>query len=179
MRGQLLIAGPGLTDPNFHRAVVLMLEHSDEGALGVILNRPTEIDLADHLPGWSRLAADPQVVFVGGPVEQGGVLALGRADTEEPIDGFVPLLDTIGVVDLDQDPDAVDAIDDVRAFTGYAGWGPGQLEAEIAEGGWLQGQADPAEALAGQPADLWRRVVARLPAPLNRLRHYPDHVSNN
>lgn len=128
LRGRLLLAGPTLIDPNFFRAVVLVLEHTEEGAIGVILNRPTDLPVHEALPTWSSAVSEPEVVFVGGPVGAGTAIALGRGlDVDELVGSF-------GMVDLDAEPDE---FRDVRLFSGYAGWGAGQLESELAQNAWL------------------------------------------
>src|SRR5690606_2960586 len=101
--GKLLIAEPLLADPNFDRSVVLMIEHTDEGALGVVLSRPTDLEVSDVLSDWSDLAAPPEVLYMGGPVEQNGVLALGRRRPGVEVGdalGLTPVLGDVGTVDL-------------------------------------------------------------------------------
>ncbi len=158
--GRLLVATPDLPDPNFAHAVVLLIEHNDEGAFGVIVNRPSDVPLASALPGWEQLAADPPQVFVGGPVQQDGAVALGRAHAGAALAKDV--LPSVGVVDLEQDPvlAGVD-LETVRVFAGYAGWSPGQLESEIADGGWFVVDAEPADVFSDDPDDLWRTVLHR------------------
>ncbi len=160
-RGQLLVATPELGDPNFDRTVVLLLEHTADGAVGVVLNRPSETDLADagtDWGGWDALAAPPGVIFVGGPVARTAVIAVAHtADAQVP--GFQPVLgDSVGIVDLTTAPEGVDA---VRLFAGYAGWGGGQLEAEISAGGWFIFDALPSDPLSGDPEELWAAVLRR------------------
>src|SRR5687768_2508756 len=129
VRGKLLVATPDLEDPNFFRTVVLMLEHTDDGALGVVLNRPTIAELTEPLPAWAPMAAEPAVVFTGGPVQPEAAIGLGRRTPGEgEPDGFAALFGDLGTVDLERPPDAVvPVIDRIRVFAGYAGWGPGQL----------------------------------------------------
>jgi putative transcriptional regulator len=125
VRGRLLVATPDLADPNFSRTVVLMLEHGDEGALGVVLNRPIDLSVAEVLPDWVHLISAPACLFVGGPVAPTAVIGLGRGDG--PV--FQPLFDGLGTLDLDLDPAAyAPTMAGLRVFVGYAGWGPGQLE---------------------------------------------------
>jgi putative transcriptional regulator len=179
--GRLLLAGPGLEDPNFRRTVVFMIEHSDEGALGVVLNRPSEIDLDEAIPQWADLAAEPSNVFIGGPVEQGAVLGLGHVVADEAPTGVTPINAGIGVLDLEADP--VHLLGDVaaiRLFTGYAGWGPGQLDGEIALGGWIIVDAEPGDVTTTEPVDLWRAVLRRQPDhDLALLAMFPDDLSAN
>ena len=170
LRGRLLLAGPGLIDPNFFRAVVLVLEHSDEGSLGVILNRPTDLRVLDALPEWSSTVSDPDVVFVGGPVSPGTAIGIGRGPDVEPVVG------NFGIVDLDAEPAL---FDDVRLFSGYAGWGPGQLEGELIEDAWFVLAPEPADVSSTDADDLWSSVLARQPRPLSLLALYPDEPAFN
>jgi putative transcriptional regulator len=186
--GKLLIAEPMLEDPNFDRTVVLMIEHTPEGALGVVLNRPTELEVDAVLGDWASLAANPPVVYMGGPVEQNGVLALAR---RRPLDdrdgddmfetpGWTSVLGEIGTVDLHADPeDVADGIDGIRFFAGYSGWGGGQLEAELAEGAWLVVPADPGDVFAADPETMWRAVLRRQGGKVAMLAHFPAHPSLN
>lgn len=180
-RGRLLVAGPPLEDPNFRRTVVFMIEHNDDGALGVVLNRPSPIDIADALPQWVGLAAAPPAVFIGGPVEQGAVLGLGRLVDDAAPEGLTPVHAGIGVLDLEADPARLQGdVGGVRLFTGYAGWGPGQLEAELAMGGWFVVDAEPSDVTTTAPDDLWRAVLRRQPdEDLALLALFPDDLSAN
>ena len=129
LRGKLLLATPGLVDPNFFRSVVLLLEHNEGGALGVVLNRPTDTAVQEALPTWADLAAEPAVVFTGGPVQPDSAIGLGLASLGDEPDGFAPLLGGVGSVDLAREPDDIrPAPERLRVFAGYSGWGEGQLE---------------------------------------------------
>jgi putative transcriptional regulator len=177
-KGRLLVATPLLGDPNFDRTVVLMIEDNDDGALGVVLNRPTPIEVLEPLPEWIRFVGHPSVVFLGGPVSRGSVLALAQVDAGA-VDDFEPVLGSIGVLDLSLDPDTLGGIGEVRFFTGYAGWGPRQLDAEIDEAAWFVVDADPNDALTTDPDDLWSTVLRRQPPPLRRFALYPDDIAAN
>src|SRR5262249_16998779 len=155
----LLVATPALGDPNFDRTVVFILEHNEEGALGLVLNRPSPVEVNDPLPDWSSLAANPATVFVGGPVSRSSVIALARrtdaADLDDDV--FTPILGRLGVVDLTSDAVLVSlSLVDVRVFAGYAGWGGGQLESEIDQGAWWVVDADTTDAMSDDPENLWR-----------------------
>ncbi len=177
--GRLLVATPAIGDPNFERTVVFLLDHDEEGALGLVLNRPSDLEAAEVMPGWSDLAARPGVVFSGGPVEQEGIIGLGRR-RDEAAGPFQTTVGTIGVIDLDAQPvDAIGAVDGIRLFAGYAGWGAGQLEAELLAQGWWIVDADPADALTDEPGGLWNKVLRRQPEPLRRWGLYPPDVSLN
>jgi putative transcriptional regulator len=179
--GRLLIAEPMLGDPNFDRTVVLMIEHSDDGALGVVLNRPTELEVGAVLGEWADLAASPPVLYMGGPVEQNGVLALGRRRTGEgSVPGWSQILGEVGTVDLNLEPgDLAGGLDGVRFFAGYSGWGGGQLERELAEGAWLVVAADAGDVFAPDPDTMWRAVLRRQRGKVSMLADFPAHPSLN
>lgn len=178
-RGRLLVASPPLVDPNFDRTVVYLLEHADDGTVGVIINRPTDTDLDDVLPEWRPLAGTPAVVFEGGPVSRDGAIALARAGAEAS-DGYAPLVDGIGTVQLDRDPlDLGAPCTDLRVFSGYAGWSPGQLEAEIEQGGWWVADGSPDDVFSDTPAELWRTVVRRQRGSVALFANYPDDATVN
>jgi putative transcriptional regulator len=177
--GMLLVATPPLVAPNFDRTVVLLLEHGDGGAVGLVLNRPSDTRVAEALPGWELLAAEPSQVFVGGPVSEDAAIALGAARRPDPGSGFMPVVGEVGTIDLHRDPDEVwDDITAVRIFAGYAGWGPGQLEDELANHAWvvLPGEADD---VMGPPEDLWRRVLRRQGGTTAWLANAPTDPSVN
>jgi putative transcriptional regulator len=169
MRGQLLVASPSLEDPNFTRTVVLLLAHGEEeGALGVVLNRPSPAELGEILPQWHDQAAEPTKVFLGGPVSIKSAICLAvpsaRAASvaarpvgvEETVAGLVS-------VDLERDPDEIaPALYGLRVFSGYAGWSAGQLESELTAGGWILTDPLPGELLTDAPESLWSTVLKRL-----------------
>jgi putative transcriptional regulator len=162
LRGRLLVATPDLEDANFFRTVVLLLEHSPDGALGVVLNRPADTPVADPLPAWAGLVPEPAVCFVGGPVQPDGAIGLARAHGDAPPAGYAPLFDDLGTVDLEQDPDAIaPRIDRVRVFVGHSGWGPGQLEREVDAGGWFVVPLEASDPWTDTPDRLWRGVLRR------------------
>lgn len=179
--GKLLVATPVLTEGTFSRTVVQLLQHSaEDGALGVVLNRPSGTSVAEVLPGWALLAPDPVVVFEGGPVQQTAAICLGRlahGAPEDPSYVAVPGAPWLGTLDLDLD--AADAVEEVRVFAGYAGWTAGQLEDEVAEGAWWVLDALPGDAFATQPEQLWRQVLRRQGMPLALVASYPPDPSLN
>jgi putative transcriptional regulator len=158
--GKLLIAIPSLPDANFFRSVVFMIEHSDDGAIGVVLNRPANVRV-DQL--WEKLAPELDVerkesVYLGGPV-QGPVLALhdNYAFSERSvIDGVYMTMSGEKLNQLVMEPNGK-----LKAFTGYSGWAPGQLEAEIERGGWLLASAEPKHVF-GDCNELWKDVCAEV-----------------
>jgi len=170
--GRLLVATPTLLDPNFYRAVLLMLEHDANGALGVVLNRPLDHRVADHLPGWAPYLTEPGQIFLGGPVQSEMAVGVARRPDAATRDDWPSVLDGIGVVDVSADPATIDGIDRMRIFAGYAGWSAGQLEFEIAAGSWFVFDATPDDVFTDDPAGLWRRVVRRQPG---RVALYADH----
>jgi putative transcriptional regulator len=177
--GRLIVANPLLPDPNFDRTVVMLLAYGDEGALGVVLNRPSETLLAAPLPRWERLAASPAVVFVGGPVQHQAVICLARAFGHPaaaiPPDGWSAVLPEVGTIDLDLDPDELQtSLSQVRVFAGYAGWTAGQLEAEIGAGAWWILDALPEDAFCDEPDELWKQVLRRQGGSLALVASYPD-----
>ena len=158
LKGQLLLASPALFDPNFRRAVVLITEHTDEGAAGLVLNRPSETAVADAVPDLLPLVAEEERVYVGGPVQGSAVLVL--AEFDDPEEAALLVVDDVGFVPGDGDFDLLAAATRrARVFAGYAGWGPGQLEAELEESSWIV-ESSPAPELFPEPeADLWAHVL--------------------
>jgi putative transcriptional regulator len=177
LAGRLLVATPRLSDGIFDLAVVLLLEHGDDGALGVVLNRPSELSLVAALPDWVEAAAEPAVVFAGGPVEREALIALGRPDAV----GSGPLVLGLHSVDLDDQPDDLVSagIGEVRVFAGYAGWSPGQLDGELAVGAWWALDAEPDDVFCADPEALWARVLRRAGGDLALYAHYPEDASAN
>jgi putative transcriptional regulator len=186
LAGRLLVATPMLGDPNFRRTVVLVVEdEATEGTLGVVLNRPTEVTVAQVLEPWTALVSDPSVIFKGGPVSPNSALGLAMVPGgEEPV-GWRALDETalvtrLGLVDLDTPPQLLaGGIASFRVFAGYAGWGPGQLQAEIEEGAWYVVAAEPADPFAPEPARLWGAVLRRTGGTLALMATYPDDPSLN
>jgi len=184
--GRLLVATPLLGDPNFRRTVVLVVEHEDvQGTLGVVLNRPTTIGVDQVLDQWTEHATEPSVVFRGGPVAPNSALALAMIPgKDEPVgwralDG-APALARLGLLDLDTPPRLLAPdITSLRVYAGYAGWSPGQLEAEIEEGAWYVLTAQPGDVFAPDPDRLWRQVLRRQEGDLAFLATYPDDPTLN
>ncbi|HUQ39989.1 MAG TPA: YqgE/AlgH family protein [Acidimicrobiales bacterium] len=181
LRGRLLVASPQLTEATFEHTVVLMLEHTDTGAVGVVLNRPSTLEVADTVGGWHRLAADPAVVFVGGPVSPRSAIGLAHVGgTVGGDDEWTPVDGRLGTVDLGRPPEALATpIDWVRIFSGYSGWGAGQLENELRMGGWIVADAEEDDACTPTPHDLWRTVIRRQPGLTPALANFPDEPRSN
>jgi len=174
-----MVASPAMLDPNFHRTVVLLIEHGEEGALGVVLNRATEMPVGEPLPAWHDHAAAPAVVFVGGPVQRSSAICLGRTTDPEGSVGFGPVFDGVGTVDLNEAPDDVPGVATVRVFAGHAGWGPLQLEDELDEGAWVVCDAWPGDVFDPEPDLLWDRVVERQPGVVPLLTRFPPDPDLN
>ncbi|MDF6020719.1 YqgE/AlgH family protein [Streptomyces sp. JH34] len=194
LTGRLLVAAPALADPNFDRAVVLLLDHDEEGSLGVVLNRPTPVGVGDVLESWAGLTGRPEVVFQGGPVSLDSALGVALIPGDEgaregsvhrPGGGAAPLgwrrvHGAICLVDLDAPPELLAAeLGSLRIFAGYAGWGPGQLETELKEGAWYVVESEPGDVSSPHPENLWRAVLRRQRSELAMIATYPDDPSLN
>src|SRR5262249_19740777 len=159
LRGHLLVASPALLDPNFRRTVVLITEHTDDGAAGLVLNRPSLVEVAAAVPQLEELVDEDEQVWVGGPVQPEGVLVLG--EFLDPDDAAVSLFDALGFPPLDEPEEIVPATTRRRVFAGYAGWGAGQLEEEVANEDWILEAALADDAFTEEPDELWREVLRR------------------
>lgn len=178
--GQLLVATPRLADPNFARSVLLILNHDEDGALGVVINRPSELEVSEVLPGWAHAVARPPFVFGGGPVSRDSALCVAVALGAGPPAGFQRVAGSYGLVDLDAEPgEVIPDLAGLRVFSGYAGWGPGQLESEIEEGSWYVVASLPGDLVSAQPNRLWRHVLRRQPGELAYVATFPDNPSLN
>jgi putative transcriptional regulator len=183
--GDLLVATPALADPSFESSVVLLLDLDDDGALGVILNRPSSVPVGDILPDWTDLVAPPDVLFKGGPVSTDSALAVGASMTlgtdpdVEPV-GFRRLYDDVGIVDLDTPtPILAPALTHLRIFAGYAGWGAEQLADEIASDAWYVVPSARADLFGSDPLGLWKRVLRRQPGELAWMSTRPVDPTMN
>lgn len=177
LRGQLLIAGPSLVDPNFWRTVVLVGEHSDEGALGVVLNRPSETPVDEAVPQLADLADGMGAVHVGGPVQSSAVVVL--ADFENPEEAGSLVVDSIGFLSTEVDPESLGELRRARVYVGYAGWGPGQLDGELEEGSWIVEPALAEDVFTSDPDGLWSNVLRRKGGPFSVLASMPPDPSLN
>jgi len=169
--GRLLVATPLLIDPNFWRTVVLLLQHDQDGSIGVVLNRPTVEQVETHIPVWGPVAARPGTVHFGGPVDPRIAIGLATGQSGEPTG--VPGL---SIVDLEASPGPELAA--VRIYSGYSGWGQGQLEAEIAEGSWYVVPASPDDPF-DRPEGQWSRILRRQKGHLALVSTFPDDVDLN
>lgn len=170
-KGILLVASPSLTDPNFQQTVLLILEHGREGTVGVILNRPTDVLLSDVLPDLPMLKKTPHRLFAGGPVGRAQMVLLFRLEGPYPdarliFDGIY--VGTLGVLErIITQPKGAETF---RAFAGFAGWAPGQLDHELLEGAWGVLPKHSFEIFDKDPATLWPDSVTRLQAPMTISR---------
>jgi putative transcriptional regulator len=181
LTGQLLVATPRLEHPTFRRTVILLLDHDEDGALGVVVNRPSEVDVDVVLPTWQPFVTTPGRLFQGGPVATDSALGLVDVglDGEEPL-GVRRLYGSVGLVDLDTPPEVVAAeLKGLRIFAGYAGWSAGQLEGEIAEGSWYVVPSLPADPFTAAPEGLWQAVLRRQGGDLAFVAAYPDDPMMN
>lgn len=178
LRGQLLVAGPDLLDPNFRRTVVLVGEHGEEGAMGVVLNRPSPVTVDDAVPPLAGLVDDGDVVHVGGPVQPQAIVVLGDfVDTGQAASLVVG---TIGFLPGEiEGPDDVPGLARARVYAGYAGWGAGQLESELAESSWIVVPASPDDVFTAEPEGLWSEVLRRKGGPFAILATMPVDPSSN
>jgi len=175
LKGQLLIASSGLLDPNFHRTVVLVAEHSEEGAMGLVLNRPAEVAVADAAPQLESLVGPEEPVFVGGPVEGQAVVVL--AEFEEPHEAAALVLGDIGF--MPAETEAEPATRRARVFAGYAGWAAGQLEAELEENAWIVEPARTDDVFAAPGEDVWSDILRRKGGQFAVLSLMPPDPSLN
>ena len=178
--GKLLIATPAIGDGNFEQSVIYMLHHDDSGALGVIINAPTELDVAELLPRWGELATEPAVVFRGGPVETNGFIGVGRLVGQAPDDMIVVSGTDLVTVDLEGDPAITAAhIDRLRLFRGYAGWGAHQLDTELSAGAWFTVESEGNDMWSTDASALYEDVLRRQRGELRWFANAPLDPSQN
>lgn len=177
-RGRLLVAAPGLGDPNFDRTVVFMLDHNEGGALGLVINRPRG-DLDVPFDAWKHLI-DPEILYFGGPVEPDALIGLGLVPTRTPDGQVIESVECIEPVDLDEDPATMDAPPTrVRIFHGYAGWSSQQLDTELDMGAWIVLTAQASDVFTNDPDELWRTVLARQRGEVSWLADCPPDTTLN
>lgn len=159
-RGRFLVANRSLRDPTFAETVILLVDYDDDGALGVVVNRPTDVPLVAALPDVKELNKRKDLVFLGGPVARDRMVILLRARAAPPqsILVFDQVYATGSLSAVRQSLDHGGAL---RAYAGYAGWAPGQLDAEVARGDWLIGPADSKAIFEDSPSSLWSRLIER------------------
>lgn len=176
LKGHLLIADGGLLDPNFRRTVVLVVDHDDEGAAGVILNRPGSMPVREAVPTLGGLVDEAEPVYVGGPVGPDAAVLL--ADFSDPSIAEDLVFGTIGMLG-DLPSDGSEGIGRLRVFGGYAGWGPGQLEEELSRDDWVTDIARPSDVFTTHPRELWAEVLKRKGGRFELLATMPLDPSLN
>lgn len=177
LQGQLLVASPGLLDPNFRRTVVLVTEHTEEGAAGLVLNRPSPAAVAELVPALEELVDEGEQVWMGGPVQPNGVLVLG--EFVDPDDAAVPLFGSLGFPSLEEPEDVLVATTRRRVFAGYAGWSAGQLEDELERDDWIVEESQPDDAFTEAPGELWADVLRRKGGVYELVARMPEDPSVN
>lgn len=179
LTGRLLVAMPVLDDPAFSRAVVLLIDHDEDGALGIVLNRASEVPVSEATESLIDLIPAPGVLFGGGPVEPDALVAIGHAhDGVGQVD--TTIVKGLRLVDLDSDPVIAGVeLSQVRLFAGYAGWAPGQLEHEVWHGAWAVVDIEPSDVFTPDPENLWRDVLARQRGNVRLIADYPADATLN
>jgi putative transcriptional regulator len=160
LKGKLLLASPTLLDPNFARTVVLVAEHGEDGAMGLVLNRPAEATVGEAAPELERLVAGEEPLYVGGPVQPTAVIVL--ASFADPSAAGLLIREDVGFLsaqlELEQSRDVTERL---RVFAGHAGWGPGQLDDELEREDWIVEDPRPEEIFSADPEELWSAVLTR------------------
>jgi putative transcriptional regulator len=178
LRGQLLVASPTLVDPNFSRTVVLIAEHGDDGAMGIVLNRRSELEVADAAPALAELVEGGAHVHAGGPVQPAAVVIV--AEFAEPDRAAALISGRVGFVAAESDFTTLAGdVDRVRVFAGMAGWAPGQLEAELERDDWFIEPATPDDVFAPDPEALWSSVLERKGGQYALVARMPPDPSLN
>jgi putative transcriptional regulator len=178
LAGQLLLASPALMDPNFRRTVVLIGVHNPDGAMGVVLNRPSGVTVGEAVPQLQEAVAEREPVYLGGPVQPGSVVLL--AEFLDPAPAGLLVLGRIGFPAADADLAGLgDVIARRRVFAGFAGWGEGQLDAELEHGDWIAHNAQPEDVFSDDPEELWGSVLARKGGSYALLARMPADPSMN
>jgi putative transcriptional regulator len=170
LQGKLLVSSPSLLDPNFRKTVVLVAHHDDEGAMGLVLSRPSEVAAAAAVPLLEGIPGSDDPVFVGGPVQPEAFMVL--AEFEDVDEAAAPIMEDLGFMPADIEPDDL-SIKRMRLFAGYSGWGAGQLEAELEEPSWIVVDAETDDAFANDPDELWRTVLHRKGGPFSLMENMP------
>lgn len=178
LSGQLLLASPALHDPNFERAVILIGVHSEEGAMGVVLNRPSTVTVGEAVPQLEQAVAEEEPVYVGGPVQPSSIVCL--AEFLDPSPAGLLVLGRIGFPAPDAGiEELTEATARRRVFAGYAGWSEGQLDEEVAGGDWIAHAALPDDVFTDVPQELWSAVLKRMGGGYALLARMPPDPSVN
>ncbi|HEX4525949.1 MAG TPA: YqgE/AlgH family protein [Gaiellaceae bacterium] len=170
LQGKLLVSSPALHDPNFRKTVVLIAHHDEEGAMGLVLSRPSDVAAVDAVPALEGLPGAGDPIFVGGPVQPEAFMVL--AEFNDVDDAAAPIMDRLGFMPAESEPEDL-SISRMRLFAGYSGWGIGQLEAELEEASWIVVDALTDDAFADDPEELWRTVLHRKGGPFELMIDMP------
>lgn len=181
--GHYLIAGCRLRDPNFFKTVVLLVEHNDEGAMGLVINRPSSITVSNALAGHFDLPDNGDLVYCGGPVVPGDLFVLHNMSEMEPNDSSIADGLYVGcsgdtferVISAVVQQQSVD----YRVYSGCAGWGPGQLEGELARGDWFTLPASAEFAFHQDPYCVWDEVLKQFHQAKRILPHSTPNPEAN
>jgi putative transcriptional regulator len=177
LKGRLLVANGSLYDPNFRQTVILVAEHEDEGAVGLVLNRRANVTVAQAAPAFIGMTEPTEPIFIGGPVQPDAAVVLAESENADALSSVV--LGGIGVLGHEPDDPLPGGIERVRIFAGYAGWGPGQLENELEESSWIVVDALPEDVFTGEPDKLWSQVLRRKGGSFAMLATMPYDPSHN
>ena len=177
LRGRLLVAGGGLFDPNFRRAVILVADHDEDGAAGVVLNRRSDVTVGHAAPALTSLVPAEELLYVGGPVQPQSAVVL--ADFRHPDLPDRPVFGSIGLLTGDEVAEVLRGIRRARVYAGYSGWAPGQLDAEVQGDSWLVEDPAPEDVFTSDPEGLWSAVVRRKGRAFSMLALMPDDPSLN
>ncbi len=178
LRGKLLVASPALVDPNFARTVIFITEHNEEGAMGIVLNRPAQASVSDVVPELANVADADAPVYVGGPVQPQALVVL--AEFADPDAAAWIVVADVGFVSAETDIDELErAVRRGRVYAGYSGWGAGQLEAELEIDSWIVEPPLPAELFPDDPGALWHDVLERKGGQYTLIARMPENPSLN
>jgi putative transcriptional regulator len=170
LQGKLLVSSPALHDPNFRKTVVLIAHHDEDGAMGLVLSRPSDVPAVQAVPALEGLPGAGDPVFVGGPVQPEAFMVL--AEFDDVADAAAPIMDGLGFMAAEAQPEDL-AVRRLRLFAGYSGWGTGQLESELEESSWIVVEAQTDDAFADDPEELWRAVLHRKGGPFELMVDMP------
>jgi putative transcriptional regulator len=177
LTGKLLLSNASLFDPNFRKTIVLIGHHDEDGAVGVVLNRQLEVTVDEAVPPLSEIVPPGEPLFLGGPVQQQAAVVV--AEFDDPSRAGVIAFDHVGFLPEEADQEHLEGVSRARVFAGYAGWGPGQLEAELEEDAWIVTAAHADDVFSAEPEHLWDSVVQRLGARYEVMRLLPEDPSLN
>jgi putative transcriptional regulator len=178
LRGQLLIASPALIDPNFWRTVVVIADHNDEGAFGLVLNRPSETEVSEAVPDLASVEGVDPIMHLGGPVAPSNVVVV--ADFDDRANAGLMVVGDVGLLSLEAEVgEAAAGARRLRAYAGHSGWGPGQLEAEMGLESWILEPARESDLFHDEPENLWSEVLRRKGGSYSLIARMPADASMN